>query len=457
MANPASAINRFAFSKATLSSLEKQIDKGNFKKETYIYDELSHLSILVRPEKKYIDSVFCLYKRMCIKGERKRRTYKRQIMKIGDARNTKMPIGELRKKADNLYLDIVAGRDPLLVAANQAHELGEEEKLADAKQTTREMIFGANGIINEDSNNYTSSFIAERSPSDSYITEIERSCKGTLSDLMSLPLHSLTHEQVKLVYLKQAMKGPTVAKSAMRILRAVWNWAEVKYVDSGLFLRNPVTLAMKQLNVNVNKTNARKVRLQDEDFTHYINSIIQLKEYDHTCGYRNGRDSIAFMLFSGARLTGALTIPISKIDLASKTFTIIKKGGEDACLPMNSVTEAICINRLEHLPKDVEYLFPGITGIGRYTDTRKARSKINELCNVRLTNHDLRRTYKSIGAELNINGILIDELLCHSRGGVDAHYIHPSMGSLRSASQKIADYIIEKSGIDFVGKLTHVW
>jgi hypothetical protein len=76
---------------------------------------------------------------------------------------------------------------------------------------------------------------------------------------------------------------------------------------------------------------------------------------------------------------------------------------------------------------------------------------------VSVINHDLRRTYKSIGAELEISPILIDELLSHAREGVDAHYIHPSMTKLREASQRIADYMIKKLCFDLAARLKSSW
>jgi len=64
---------------------------------------------------------------------------------------------------------------------------------------------------------------------------------------------------------------------------------------------------------------------------------------------------------------------------------------------------------------------------------------------------------KTIGAELAINHILIDELCCGAREGVNAHYIHPSMSALRDARQRIADYILEGSGVDLESELLEQW
>ena len=45
----------------------------------------------------------------------------------------------------------------------------------------------------------------------------------------------------------------------------------------------------------------------------------------------------------------------------------------------------------------------------------------------------------------------------HERTGLDAHYIHPSMTTLREASQKIAGHILESAEIDLVKELNAKW
>lgn len=114
-------------------------------------------------------------------------------------------------------------------------------------------------------------------------------------------------------------------------------------------------------------------------------------------------------------------------------------------------------NRQNYLPRDSEYLFPGIAGRGYYRDTKSVREIVKSQTGISVTNHDLRRTYKSIGTELDINSVLVDELLSHAREGVDAHYIHPSMTKLREASQRIADYMVSQAGFDLINRLTDRW
>lgn len=85
------------------------------------------------------------------------------------------------------------------------------------------------------------------------------------------------------------------------------------------------------------------------------------------------------------------------------------------------MTAAIVRNRQAYLPKDVEYLFPDIGCRGYYKVTKAVCDIVKSQTGMSVTNHGLRRTYKSIGTELDINSVLVDELLSHASEGVDAH------------------------------------
>ena len=447
--------NRIKFNKPNLKAIENRINRGEFTKETYIYDADSHLAVRARPGRSYIDSVFCMYARIRVRGECKSRMYKRQIMRVGEARNTEITISELRQKVDSLFLEIQEGRDPQVIAQKEAAKQADNQGLIEARRSFKDMIYGT--PVDESDECLPDGFIAERRPGQRYLVDIRNKCEVLLVDLLDLPLHSISPEQVKTVYLQKVGRGKTQLDCAMRILRSIWNWAQTKYDDSDLFIRNPVSRAMKQLGVNINRTNRCTGRLDDVDFKPYLKSVLKLREHDHTSAYRNGRDALLFMLFSGVRRTGTMTVRMEGIDLDRLVFKIIKKGGDQVELPLNTVTAAIVRNRQDYLPKDAEYLFPGMGGRGYYRDTKAVRDIVKNQTGISVTNHDLRRTYKSIGTELDINSVLVDELLSHAREGVDAHYIHPSMTRLRDASQKIADYMVKQAGFDLIDELTSRW
>lgn len=112
--------NRIKFNKPNLKVIEKRINQGEVTKETYLYDADSHLAVRVRPSRSYIESTFCMYARIRVRGEHQSRMYKRQLMKVGEARNAEVTISELRQKVDSLFLEIQEGRDPQVIAQKEA-------------------------------------------------------------------------------------------------------------------------------------------------------------------------------------------------------------------------------------------------------------------------------------------------------------------------------------------------
>ena len=92
--------NHIKFNQASLRVIEKQINQASFQKEFYVYDTDSHLALRARPNQSYTDSVFCLYARIDPRGSTKSKMYKRQIMKVGDARNAGISVTDLRQRAE---------------------------------------------------------------------------------------------------------------------------------------------------------------------------------------------------------------------------------------------------------------------------------------------------------------------------------------------------------------------
>ncbi|GJL84050.1 MAG: hypothetical protein DHS20C01_36840 [marine bacterium B5-7] len=211
--------NRFKFSRQSLRVIEKRIDKGEFATKSYLYDSESHLAIRVRPNQSYIDSGFCLYARIRVCGQLKGQLYKRQLMKVGEARNSATTLTELRQQADNLFLEIQNGRDPQILAKKAAEQQAKEEVHSAAKASLREMIHGTKSKSGEV---LTNGFISERQLSPRYIWDIERHSRLLLSDLLDEPLYLNSPEQIKTVYLQKAGRGTTQLHIAMRMLRSVW-------------------------------------------------------------------------------------------------------------------------------------------------------------------------------------------------------------------------------------------
>ena len=121
--------NRIKFNRPNLKAFERRVDRGEFTKESYLYDLESHLAIRVRPNQSYSESTFCLYGRIRARGEQSSKMYKRQIMKVSEARNSEATISDLRHRVDSLFIEIQEGRDPQLLAQQKVADEIEDQKL----------------------------------------------------------------------------------------------------------------------------------------------------------------------------------------------------------------------------------------------------------------------------------------------------------------------------------------
>ena len=133
--------NRIKFNNPNLTAIEKKANSGQFDKESYLYDADSHLAIRIRPNQSFTESVFCIYERIRVHKQPKSRLIKRHIMKVGMARNADVSISELRKQADNRYLEIQQGNDPIEIAQIEAIKQVAELKTKEARRSFHEMIF----------------------------------------------------------------------------------------------------------------------------------------------------------------------------------------------------------------------------------------------------------------------------------------------------------------------------
>ncbi len=120
-------------------------------------------------------------------------------MKVGEARNAEITISELRQKVDSLFLEIQEGRDPQVMAQKEAAKHADNQGLIEARRSFRDMLYGA--AVEGSDECLPEGFIIERRPGQRYLVDIRNKCEVLLVDLLDLPLHSISPEQVKTVYL----------------------------------------------------------------------------------------------------------------------------------------------------------------------------------------------------------------------------------------------------------------
>lgn len=235
-----------------------------------------------------------------------------------------------------------------------------------------------------------------------------------LAPFHDLPLTLISPESV----LQHHKTLPKIAGNlAMRLLRALFNFADVK----------PATQIMTK-NKTWNREKRRKTHLttgEDGTIREFIKGANALKNSDL-------RDYLLFLLFTGLRRNEASQLSWDNVNLKAATITLPDtKNGENITLPMNSYALAILTARE-----------PG----NRLSENLVFKSSASTQClrkvGVSFCLHDLRRTFMTVGDELDMSPGLIKQLVNHKSNDVTEGYLCRSIERLRKASQQIGDFMV---------------
>jgi integrase len=105
-------------------------------------------------------------------------------------------------------------------------------------------------------------------------------------------------------------------------------------------------------------------------------------------------DCIALMAVTGLRIGEARSIRWDQLDLEAGTLKLTDtKNRTDATLPLSDVAVEILKGR----PDDADYVFPARSGKGHLNDVRGQLEALADQTDIRVTAHDLRRTFIQVG------------------------------------------------------------
>lgn len=165
------------------------------------------------------------------------------------------------------------------------------------------------------------------------------------------------------------------------------------------------------------------------------------------------RDYLTFLLFTGMRRTEAARLRWEDIDLVNRmidTPAAYTKSGRGFILPMSDITHDLLVAR--RAPGNAGHVFPGKSE-GRYiigtTDPLRAVAKAT---GVKVSAHDLRRTFATVAEGADVSWLIMKALLNHSiKGDVTSGYPQISSERLREQVQKVADRMKTLCGIAEAG------
>jgi integrase len=267
-----------------------------------------------------------------------------------------------------------------------------------------------------------------------------------LADWLDEPLRSITpamvekrHREIKAAVAKSyrsryqnhaSAPGSASANKVMRALRKLWNTAQY---DVPELPPNPVAI-LKSKRLWFPTPERERIVLGDQ-LPQFYKAVMKLPS-------RTMRDYLLLVLFTGLRRVEAASLRWADIDFSQKVIHLPAtrtKAKRKLDVPMSDYIEYLLRTRRE-IGIENQFVFPANSKSGHLAEPKKALADLARACNVRVSMHDLRRTYATVASLCRIPPYALQALLNHSTGkGITASYARISGADLAEAQQAVTD------------------
>lgn len=343
---------------------------------------------------------------------------KGRVRRIRIARYPELTVEQARNEAQKLLGKIATGIDPVV------------EKHAKAiRNATLGEVFEA----------YLK---ARKSLKPGTVHDYRRVMREAFLDWQQRPLRLITKKAVAKRHTKLGEHSPARANNAMRVLRAVFNFAAAHYEDGegrSMFPENPVKQLSKTRSWYL--VERRQSVIKARELPAWYEAVMSLED-DPTGNGELVRDYLLLLLFTGIRREEAAQLRWEHVDFDARTLIIYEtKNREPHTLPMSD----FLVDLLEQRAKAAssEYVFSGNGRTGHIIFVGRQKQKVVERCGVHFSLHDLRRTFTTVAESLDISIYTIKRLLNHKiKEDVTAGYIITDVERLRRPIQMITDRLL---------------
>jgi integrase len=232
------------------------------------------------------------------------------------------------------------------------------------------------------------------------------------------------------------VNGHATANGAMRAFRAIWNFA----ADRLPALPTSPTRRLKRVWFKV----GRRERLVTADqLPAFYKAVVALPN-------RVQSDYLLTLLFSGMRRAEAASLTWADIDFAARLIRLPAartKAGRKLDLPMTDIVRDLLVaRRAESIAGP--YVFPSPSRAGYIAEPKFPLALIAQATDIKVSAHDLRRTFITIAESADISPLALKALVNHALGGdVTSSYVIATVERLREPAQRVADRIKALCGI----------
>jgi len=275
----------------------------------------------------------------------------------------------------------------------------------------------------------------------STLDDIEGHLKRNFGDWRKRPITEITPDGVTQRHAAIAKRGPYQADQAMRYLRALLNFARDNHTapdGTPILPFNPVDALRKR-----KAWHAAERRENLIERKHLGAVIAGLEKIAHAPDElpvtTASADLVLFLLFTGLRLTEGAALTWADVDDDNSAIILPDpKNRRETTLPLSDEAAAVLARR----DRGCAQVFPGRSS-EYLKDTRGVRNRIAAETGAVFTNHDLRRTFATIAAELDINSYTLKALLNHavSNADVTGGYVRPGFERKRDAANQVGAFM----------------
>ncbi len=264
-------------------------------------------------------------------------------------------------------------------------------------------------------------------------------------DWLGIPFAEINRDMIQQRHAQITEFSPTSANKAMRIMRALFNFANGRYEDSegrSIFPDNPVSRLTQTRTWN--KETRRQRVIKSHQLPFLLDSLQNLTISDSQFNRTTAR-YLQFVLLNGLRRREASCLKKSDVDLADLSFRVSNtKNGNVLELPITRQSKVLLEECIENSPSD--YVFPGVVPGKPLNDPRRVINTIKQQTGIDFSTHDLRRTFITIAESLDISAYAVKKLVNHSVSDVTAGYVVWDVERLRKPMQEIANKMFQLRG-----------
>jgi len=284
----------------------------------------------------------------------------------------------------------------------------------------------------------------------SSIADIKKHLQKSFASWADKPAVEITRDKVATRFRELSERSHAQANQAFRILRALLNYARAAYRpgDEPMIIENPVKIISDAKLWN--RIPARAGRIPNDKVGVGWNALQDLRNApDITVIGETLVDIISFLLLTGARWSEAATLTWGQVDLENAWWHLPDpKNRTPITFPLSGVAVEILSARKPK--KAVGYVFPARSGDGHVTQAAGPLEKLSAAVGVRVSPHDLRRTFRAVAGECGVEFWKTKLLMGHKIGGdvTITHYTETSdLRYLAPEINRIAAWITRQGAI----------